>query len=653
MQVSRCLLPPLPELAVPLSDMSVDNGSATTAQSSKVDRQAWSGSDYDSSSSNDFNDYYTTAFPFPFAAIASPSTSSTRRVARRVEATISLVEGTLPSKRSLGRNNPSRAPSLSEIQRRPNVTTHRFDRSFARHDAAIKPFHRPSPQLQKSGPQSQVTYNPVSSSPASSIRGPDDWETEAPQNKKIRNPPGQIDTQVDDEEKLERLVEQYSRLHRQRRETWEIFDWIRKERTQLHGLRERRASANRAFMAAAQNILPENPELVRTFKRMEESQFEFDSALDRLEDRIDEWEGDQFELELEEQRFYSEAARPDSVVSSSSSSRPSTSDSISVFTLTGIPSDRPEDVHPLFEELLETFKDLQLAKEFWEELKLKRRALEAKISADNNIDLQKTLGSFERAKILMARHYKPMSDEEVEFLQEYDDLEKRAASDIDSLSEKARDLRIDCLGNGVMPKNTPYREEGFGFDPFFQDDIRLGDPLPSHDPNKPRTLVHNMFHVILSDPIHLLEAFPQTPQQSLRMATSLPPSFPARQRFIDDAAREDTIHSLIRDADPEDKCDYINRWLLHKLHLSALEAEILYSTFRVRLQIRDVNRWQQDVLDFWTLDQAANLPAQQFQGISEAPSIESKIGTPKPTRHVSDSGQLDFMGSWDVDRAWP
>ena len=136
------------------------------------------------------------------------------------------------------------------------------------------------------------------------------------------------------------------------------------------------------------------------------------------------------------------------------------------------------------------------------------------------------------------------------------------------------------------------------------------------------------------------------------MATSLPPSFPARQKFIDDAARETTIHSLIQDADPQNKSDYINRWLLHKLRLSALEAIILYSTFRMRLKIRDLDRWQQDVLEVWTLDQAANLPMQQFQAVSEAPSLETEADTAKPTRDISDSGQLDFIGSWNVDQAW-
>ena len=628
--------------------MSADNGSVTTVQSSKVDRQAWSGSDYATSSSNDFNDY-TTTVPFAFPALTSSSQRTTKRIARRVQATISLVEGTsAPTSSSLGGNNSSRPHSFSEGQGCATAARNHLGRPFAiaRQDGSSSLVDQSTPQTREPEHHRHFSQGPASGSD----HEPDEGRVTGAARPKNMKPTGEVDTLRDDEENFERLIDQYSRLRRKRRDTWEVFDWLRKDRTYLHDIREKSASASHAFMATAQGILPDNPKLVDMYKRMQDSQLEFDSALGRLEERIDEWEGGQLELELEERKFYSLAARPDSVVSSLSGS--SISDSASVFTLRGIQSDRPEDIHPLFAELLETFKDLQLAKEFCEDLKLKRRALEIKLASDNSFDPYNTLGSLQSTRTLLAQHYKLMSDEEVEFLEEYDDLVEQSVSDIDSLSKKAESLHIDCLDQDVIPKNSPYREKAFGFDPFFYDDIRLEDPPPSHNSKRPRTLVHSVFHVILSNPIHLLETFPQTPQQSLRMATSLPPSFPARQKFIDDAARETTIHSLIQDADPQNKSDYINRWLLHKLRLSALEAIILYSTFRMRLKIRDLDRWQQDVLEFWTLDQAANLPMQQFQDVSEAPSLETEADTAKPTRHISDSGQLDFIGSWNVDQAW-
>ncbi|RYP69535.1 hypothetical protein DL771_006050 [Monosporascus sp. 5C6A] len=644
------------ELGNPMLAMSVNNGSVTTGRSSKPDREGWSGSDYVSSSSNDFEEY-TGRIP-PVLPVFTPSTTDTKRIGRRIAATISLVDSAFDSSnaarssRSVGRSWPE-----SESQRRATSAANKANSSVTRQDGTSPLSSRSSGQVRRPGSHQQTSSGSPSSSTPSIIQGAaGDSGTEGTQTESPEHSVYGIETLADTEMEYDRLVGQYAKLRRKRTESWEIFGWLRNERIKLLDLRERRASAGHAFMAAAQSILPDNPGLVPLFEQMQDSQLLYDQAEQRLEELIDQLEDVQLGLGLEERRFYDEAARPDSVPSSPSES--STEDSTSRLTLIGISGDRPEDIHPLFEELLETFKDLQLAKETLTDLQMKRKALGWKLIPGDNIDLRQDLGGFERTKTFMARHWnrKLMSEEEMDFLQEYDGLEKRAILDIESYSSKARALRKDCLERGVMPINTPFREEGFGFDPFFRDDIHLGDQPPSFDRNHPRTLAHGPFSVLLSNPVHLLEAFPQTPQQSLKMATSLPPNFPARQKFIDDAAREYNIYSLVRDANPEDKGDYINRWLLHKLRSSALEAEILYATFRVRLKIRDMTRWQQDVLKFWTLDQAANLPVAQFQGVSETPNSafnDSRTGRPKPTRHFSDSGQLDFIGSWDVDQAWP
>ncbi|RYP02846.1 hypothetical protein DL764_005566 [Monosporascus ibericus] len=646
-------LPSGMELGNPVSAMSVNNGSVTTGRSSELDRQGWSGSDYASSSSNDVEEY-TGHIP-PLLPAFPPSTTDTKRIGRRIAATISLVDSALnssnaaPSSHGIGRSWPE-----SESQRRVASTAEKTNSSVARQDGTNPLSSRSSRQARGPASYQQTSSGSPSSSATSLIQEvAEDSETEGTQTENPEHSVCGTDTLADTEMKHERLVQQYAKLRRKRTETWEIFGWLRNERVKLQDLRERRVSAGRAFMAAAQSILPENPGLVTLFNQMQDSQLFYDQAEQRLEELIDQLEDIQLGLGLEERRFYDEAARPDSVPSSPSES--STDDSASRLTLKGISGDRPEDIHPLFEELLETFKDLQLAKESLTDLQMKRKALERKLIPRDNIDFRQDLGGFERTRIFMARHCKLMPEEEIDFLYGYDDIEKRAMSEIESYSNKARDLRKICLERGLMPINTPFREEGFGFDPFFRDDIHLGSLPPRFDRNHPRTLAHSAFSVLLSNPVHLLEAFPQTPQQSLKMATSLPPTFPARQKFIDDAVREYSIYSLVRDANPEDKGDYINRWLLHKLRSSALEAEILYATFRVRLKIRDMGRWQQDVLKFWTLDQAANLPVAQFQGVSETPNSAFNnltTGRPKPTRHFSDSGQLDFIGSWDVDLAW-
>ncbi|RYP02070.1 hypothetical protein DL766_010563 [Monosporascus sp. MC13-8B] len=644
------------ELGNPISAMSVNNGSVTTGRSFKLDRQGWSSSDYASSSSNDVEEY-TGRIP-PSLPLLTLSTTGTKRIGRRIAATISLVDSSLnnsnaaPGSRSVGRSCPG-----PESQQRVASTANKTNSSVTRQDGTSPLSSRSSGQVRRPGSYQQTSSGSPSSPTPSHIRGAAGGsETGGAETKDPAHSVCGTDTLADTEMKHERLLEQYAKLRRKRTETWEIFGWLRNERIKLQDLRERRVSTGRAFMAAAQSILPDNPGLVPLFKQMQDAQLFYDQAEHRLEELIDQFEDGQLELGLEERRFYDEAARPDSVPSSPSES--STEDSTSRLTLKGISGDRPEDIHPLFEELLEAFKDLQLAKESLTDLQMKRKALEWKLIPSDNVDLRQDFGGFERTKAFMARHgnFKLMSEEEIDFLQEYDDLQKQAILDIELYSNKARDLRKDCLDRGLMPRNTLFREEGFGFDPFFRDDIHLGDLPPSFDRNHPRTLAHGAFSVLLSNPVHLLEAFPLTPQQSLKMATSLPPTFPARQKFIDDATRECGIYSLVGDANPEDKGDYINRWLLHKLRSSALEAEILYATFRVRLKIRDMTRWQQDVLKFWTLDQAANLPVAQFQGVSETPNSafnDSGTDQPKPTRHLSDPGQLNFVGSWDVDQDWP
>ncbi len=615
-----------------------------------MDHQGWSDSDYASNSSNDINDYIGPLLP----ALISSSTSNPKQISRRIAATISLVESSLHRpKPAPGLTGFGRSRSLSRSQRHISSTTN-FNNPVGRYDRATHSSPRHIRRVREPRLQQQLTSIPDSSS-TSSTRGPDkDSDKDELQSNNTKHISSETDTIPDGGEKLNRLAEHYVGIRRKRSETKEIFSWLQNERVRLQDLRERRTAASHAFIAAAQAILPGNPGLGFLFKQMQDSQLAYDQTEQRLEDLIDQLEDGQLELELEERRFYSEAARPGNSLSSASSAS-SAEDSDSRSTLMGISGDRPEDIHPLFDELLEAFRDLQLSKEFWADLKMKKRAIEAKVTPDT-IDLRQNFGDFERTKIFIARHYRLMSDEEVEFLQEYDVLEKRAISDIELYSNKARVLRKDCLERGVMPRNTPYREEGFGFDPFFRDDIRLADLPPGHDKKRPRTLEHGVFPILLSNPIHLLEAFPLTPQQSLQMANSLPPSLPTRQKFISDAAREYNIYSLIQDAEPEDKCDYINRWLLHKLRLSALEAELLYSTFRARLQIRDITRWQQDVLDFWTLDQAANLPMSQFQGVSEALDsafVDLRTERPKPKRRFSYPCQLDFVGSWDVNQAWP
>ncbi|KAI5867152.1 hypothetical protein GGS23DRAFT_163530 [Durotheca rogersii] len=453
---------------------------------------------------------------------------------------------------------------------------------------------------------------------------------------------------------LRRLAEQYARLRNKRTTLWEIFDGIRARRTRVRDLRHAKHEANLAFMSAVQAILPSNQELDRLFKDMRDAQFVCQEAEHSFDDMLDELEHGEVELEREERRFYTAAADMDNTASVESDDDTASQTSQNS-VLRGISGDRPEDIHPLFEELREAFRNIQLAKELLANTRMKRKAMGTRKShllSIGSIELLEQYGDAGRRRALELRQSGLMSEEDIEMLQEYDGLEKRALFDIDRYTEEAKRLEKECREKGVMPKNTPFQQEGFGFNPVHRDDIHLGEgPSGRPAPRQYRkTLAHPIFPKLLYNPTHVLQSPPMTAQQQLRLAVSLPPDTPSRQRYIDDAAREVNIHSILRETGDQDKIGYINRWLLHKLHLSPMEAELLWSTFHVRLKILNVDRWQQDVLHLWWKDQASSLPSAASECLYEDRSSASV--SPRadlPSRRHSDSSQLDRLNPCDIE----
>ncbi|KAI1079294.1 hypothetical protein F5B20DRAFT_172322 [Whalleya microplaca] len=475
----------------------------------------------------------------------------------------------------------------------------------------------------------------------------DDSDSDSDSDVFSRVPPG-----------FQRLAGRYSKLRDRRAVLWEVFDGIRLKRTQVQDLRHSRDQANLTFMTAVQAILPNSPGLDRLFKAMQDAQLRCQEAEQRFDDMLGELEHGEVELELEERRFYTAAAGIDSAAASDDGSDDdSCSQTSDNSALRGITGDRPEDIHPLFQELRETFANIQLAKELLANTRLKRKALSItkfQFLAPDSIELLENFGDVGKKRALELRQSGILSEDDVELLQDYDELEQQAISDIDRYTEVAIQLEKECHEKGVMPKNTPFRQEGFGFNPVHQDDIHLGAEPPGRhfSGTYPKTLAHPVFPTLLSNPMHLLEDFPRTPEQSLRMAISLPPGTPHRQKHIDTAAREVNINSLFGETKEEDKNGFINRWLLHKLHSSPMEAELLWCTFHVRLKILNVDRWQQDVLYLWWQDQAANIPPAQFQGIYEDRSSASiNPRTDIPSKCHSDSAQVDYRKSLDPEEA--
>ncbi|KAI2609294.1 hypothetical protein GGR54DRAFT_384376 [Hypoxylon sp. NC1633] len=624
-------------------------------------------------------------FP-PVLPSVNSSSSISKSLPQKLAATISAVQGSGLANRQ---QSPSKSQSASTIFRRvkppPPPTSQTQGGSLI--SSALRTHHPSGSQNPPTRPfvapslQSQPVPHRIDETTLARKRLPgtgqprvrpriwNDFETESEggdEEEEDQSETSSFDDGEDDDQDdasgrvphgLRRLTEHYSRLRDRRTNLWEIFDGIRVKRTQVQDLRHVKDEATLAFMTAVQAILPNNPDLDRLYKGMQIAQLRSQEAEQRFDDILEELQHGEIELELEEQRFFSVAADIDGTSSDDECDDDSCSQTSENSALRGITGDRPEDIHPLFEELREAYRNVQLAKELLVNTQMKRKALSAAKSplvSPESIELLEKYGDAGRNRALELRRLGIMSEDDMEMLQDYDILEQKALLDINRFTEEAMRLENECRRKQVIPKNAPFQQEGFGFNPVHRDDIRLEDgSLNGALPREyPKTLSHPVFPKLIYNPTHLLEEFPLTAQQSLRIAVSLPPAMPARQKHIDDAAREVNINSLLGEAGDGDKRGYINRWLLHKLHLSPMEAELLWSTFHVRLRILNIDRWQHDVLHLWWKDQAANSPPTQFEGAYEdhsSASINPRMDL--PSRCFSDSG-LDHIRLWDAEDNW-
>ncbi|KAI1505880.1 hypothetical protein F5X99DRAFT_173828 [Biscogniauxia marginata] len=646
----------------------------------KMNFQDWSGlDDDDSSSSVSSNATHVgvtrrSQFP-PFLPTVGSSVSISKSLPQRLAATISAADTALaPRSKSARRyQSPSKSRSSSEYPRRLKSPP-----SSVPPDPPSEPRVSPTSLIRPGLPG--FDNDPCHGTSNSDAGGEETSVTTEGESTVYYDLPA-LEADQDDSESesiddideddvagralrrgsLQRLTDKFSKLRSRRTALWDVFDGIRARRTLVQDLRQQKNQADRAFMIAVQDILPRHPGLDELFKSMQDAQLRCQEAEERFDEMIDELQYGEAELESEERRFYTAAAGSHSVVSDDESDDDSRSTTRENLSLRGITGDRPEVSHPLFESLREAFEDLQLAKELLVNTRMKRTALIARRSqflTDDSFDLLLTYGGdVGKRRALELKKSEFMTEEDLEELKQYDHLEQTAMADIKFYTEQVQLLGAECREKGVVLKTTSFQQDVFGLDATHRDDIHLGTVPFDQDDSKeyPKTLAHPVFPTLLSNPTHLLESFPQTARQSLRMAVSLPPNLSSREKHIDDAAREVNIHALLSESKAEDKSDYINRWLLHKLHLSAMEAEVLWSTFRLRLKILDVDRWQRDVLHFWWRDPAANLPPAQFKDIHAGLSSGSvNPETSKDlSRHHSDSGQLDGLRYWDVDEAWP
>ncbi|KAK4127452.1 hypothetical protein N657DRAFT_211739 [Parathielavia appendiculata] len=335
-------------------------------------------------------------------------------------------------------------------------------------------------------------------------------------------------------------------------------------------------------------------------------------------------------------------------------------------TLLGISGDLPEDIHPFYEELLEAAGDHQLAKEYVEDIEMHRerilydleielhrkRVRENQGNQISEADLHSLRSSLEKvptdAAEFEARFGITITEDDLDFLRDYELRSKRARKELDFATENLSHLRALCLKKGVMRKHASYHEELAIFSdspdwsPLPQDGNMAIEPPPRTPPaanNTTPSLAHPRFPILLSNPSHVLSL--QTPLQALEQALKLPKDDPASALRRAECMKELGISTLMTKAD--NTPDYINQWLIHRLRTTPLEAELLLAVCEAEFRVVNLRRWQEDVLFYWRLDEAANVEVGVFDG-AVSPRYPYPDGGVELGRWMGDGGGGSFGG---------
>ncbi|KAH7152905.1 hypothetical protein EDB81DRAFT_649013 [Dactylonectria macrodidyma] len=420
------------------------------------------------------------------------------------------------------------------------------------------------------------------------------------------------------------LKEKRDKLNRMKAE-------MAKRRKELRDLRRRKDDADNAFMSVIRPMLISQrgalhtpPNLLdRRLNEMQSLRTEYhflEANYEGLEVMLDEEEA---ELNSLETRFFSLLAagrtrlvRPQA----ESHSELEQSDYFQSMPvdLKGIsPDGPPEDLHPLYVELMSTVGDLGNAKEDYDDL------LFLKEQYDYDLEMKRTTG-------------KGDVDEEVtEFYTEFPEEQKRMTGNVKRLEAEVGRLKHICEVQGVMRRHMSSRVEYLLYPEREYEDVDLEetDVIRERRPN----LAHHKFPVLLSQPEHIM--VPQTALEALKAAAMLSEDNPDKRAKMQLASKEYAIDRLITDRETDSKAEFVDRWLLQQLRMSPMNAALLHSTFisSRSLKIKDFWRWQSDVLHYWWRDGTAALAENSFKMVaSEDSRNASRIGTPQLSRAASD-----------------
>ncbi|KAH6994877.1 hypothetical protein EDB80DRAFT_586386 [Ilyonectria destructans] len=468
--------------------------------------------------------------------------------------------------------------------------------------------------------QSPLTEPPMEPKPTTPHRGLFDTVKNT-----TRGSDASVASSVSSEGEIEmlwtKLKEKRDKLNRMKTE-------MAKRRKELRDLRRRKDDADNAFMSVIRPMLISQrgamhtpPNLLdRRLNDMQSLRTDYhflEANYEGLEVMLDE---EEVELNSLETRFFSLLAAGRTRLERPRADTDSELDQIDYFQsmpvdLKGIsPDGPPEDLHPLYVELMSTVGDLENAKEDHEDL------LFIKEQYDYDLEMKRPT---------------EMGDEVAEFYAEFPAEQQRMMGNVNRLEVAVDRLKNECETQGVMRKHMSPRVEYLLYPEREFEDMDLEETEAILEQRL--SLAHSKFPVLLTQPEHIM--VPQTSLDALKAAATLPDNDPDKRVKMQLASKEYAIDRLIMDHETGGKTDFVNRWLLQQLRMSPMNAALLHSTFMSSrsLKINDFWRWQSDVLHYWWRDGTTALAEDSFKMVaSESSQHASRIGTPQLSRAASD-----------------
>lgn len=436
----------------------------------------------------------------------------------------------------------------------------------------------------------------------------------------------------------------WTQLKEKRARLNEIKAQMAIKRKQLRDLRRKKDDADNAFMGVIRPILVNQRGILHTpLNLLDRRLAEMQSLRNEYHFLESNYEGLEVMLDEEEEMLNNFETRFFSLLAAGRM-RPERHQSYEIpvdeeaeyldsmpLDLRGIsPEGPPEQLHPLYTELVSTLGDLENAREEYDDL------LFIKEEYQFDMEMKKSTG-------------KRLDDDEAEFFAEFPGEQARMLGNVQRLTETVARLKKECEIKGAMRKYLSPRMAYLLYPGEPYEDIELGDQddILANGPN----LAHEKFSVLLSQPEHVLaDEGPYTSEDALRLATKLPIDDPDRRHKIQLASKEFTIDRLIIDHENGGKADFVNRWLLQQLRTSPMNAELLHSTFisSQALKIRDFGRWQSDVLHHWWRDtKMASANGSDAAGASRESDFASRVGTPQQSRAMSDQRKTYHLHDHD------